>query len=120
MFQLDPISRIPLYEQILSQMERFILTGVLQPGDQIPSVRSVSTGHSVNPRTVLKAYTELDARGLIASAPGKGYFICENALEKLKQEKRGRLEELDTILEDLAVSGIEKQDVLDCVNKHFE
>lgn len=71
MFQIDPMSREPVYEQIIQQVQQFILTDVLQPGGQIPSVRSVSMTNSINPRTILKAYTELDAKGLIQSVPGK-------------------------------------------------
>ena len=71
MFQIDAMSREPVYEQIIHQVEQFILTDVLQPEAQIPSVRSVSMTNSINPRTILKAYTELDARGLIQSVPGK-------------------------------------------------
>ena len=58
MFQIDAMSREPVYEQIIHQVEQFILTDVLQPEAQIPSVRSVSMTNSINPRTILKAYTE--------------------------------------------------------------
>ena len=68
MFQIDPMSLEPVYEQIIAQVERFILTDVLTAGSQIPSVRSVSMMHSINPRTILKAYTDLDSRGLIQSS----------------------------------------------------
>ena len=54
MFQIDPMSREPVYEQIIQQVQQFILTDVLQPGGQIPSVRSVSMTNSINPRTILK------------------------------------------------------------------
>ena len=83
MFQIDPMSREPDYEQIIQQVQQFILTDVLQPGGQIPSVRSVSMTNSINPRTILKAYTELDAKGLIQSVPGKGYYVCADAKQKL-------------------------------------
>ena len=86
MFQIDPMSREPVYEQIIQQVQQFILTDVLQPGGQIPSVRSVSMTNSINPRTILKAYTELDAKGLIQSVPGKGYYVCADAKQKLLEK----------------------------------
>lgn len=88
MFQIDAMSREPVYEQIIHQVEQFILTDVLQPEAQIPSVRSVSMTNSINPRTILKAYTELDARGLIQSVPGKGYYVCADAQQKLLEKGR--------------------------------
>ena len=60
MFQIDVMSRKPVYEQLINQMERFILTGVMHQDDQIPSVRSLSVELAVNPNTIQKAYSELD------------------------------------------------------------
>ena len=56
MFQVDVMSRTPIYEQLIEQMEKFILTGTLREGDQIPSVRSLSVKLSVNHITILKAF----------------------------------------------------------------
>lgn len=119
MFQIDPISREPVYAQIISQAERFILTGVLQPGSQIPSVRNVSTTHSVNPRTVLKAYTDLDVRGIIQSVPGKGYYVCADALEKLMEKGKTKMEDFKTLLAELVLAGISKEEISACVEKAF-
>ncbi|MFQ9800741.1 MAG: GntR family transcriptional regulator [Clostridia bacterium] len=52
MFAIDSQSRCPVYEQLVAQFEKFILTGILSPGDQIPSVRSLSMDLSVNPNTI--------------------------------------------------------------------
>ena len=60
MFHIDPLSRKPVYEQIIDQMERFVLTGLMKPGTQLPSVRSLSMELSINPNTIQKAYSELD------------------------------------------------------------
>ena len=94
MFQIDSMSRKPVYEQIIEQVESFLLNDVLKPGDQIPSVRNVTMQHAINPRTVLKAYNDLDARGLIRSVPGKGYFVCEEAKQILNQRHMEQLQEL--------------------------
>ena len=86
MFQIDAMSREPVYEQIIHQVEQFILTDVLQPEAQIPSVRSVSMTNSINPRTILKAYTELDARGLIQSVSSKNKKAKELGIPILSEE----------------------------------
>ena len=87
MFQIDPMSREPVYEQIIQQVQQFILTDVLQPGGQIPSVRSVSMTNSINPRTILKAYTELDAKGLIQSVPGLEFQFVSVFLQQLRNPR---------------------------------
>ena len=120
MFQIDPLSRTPVYEQIITQTERFILTGVLPPESQIPSVRNLSVTHSVNPRTILKAYNELDNRGLIQAVPGKGYFVCRDAYEKLQQKGRARMQDLSTLLGELILAGVTKEEIKACVEQVFD
>ena len=104
MFQIDPMSREPVYEQIIQQVQQCILTDVLQPGGQIPSVRSVSMTNSINPRTILKAYTELDAKGLIQSVPGKGCYVCADAKQKLLEKGREKMKDLTEMLTALAMA----------------
>lgn len=116
MFQIDPMSRQPVYEQIIDQTERLILTGLLKEGEQIPSVRNLSIELSINPNTVQKAYAELDLRGVIHSVPGKGRFVCDKAVEVLHQYKRGRLKELSVLLSELALAGITRDEIVECVD----
>ncbi len=119
MFQIDPMSRLPVYEQIIEQVERFILTNVLTPGSQIPSVRSVSLTNSVNPRTILKAYNELDSRGLIQAVPGKGYFVCMDACDRLREKGRAKMKDLSALVTELAMSGITKEEICACIEAVF-
>ncbi len=119
MFQIDPMSRQPVYEQIIEQTERLILTGLLKEGEQIPSVRNLSIELSINPNTVQKAYSELDLRGVIHSVPGKGRFVCDNAIEVLHQYKRGRLKELYVLLSELALAGITREEISGCVDSVY-
>lgn len=72
MIDIDRQARKPVYEQLLEQFERLILTGVLRPGDQMPSVRSLSLELSVNPNTVQKAFLELERLDITTSVPGIG------------------------------------------------
>ena len=119
MFQIDPMSRTPIYEQIIEQTEKFILTGAISPGDQIPSVRSVSVQLSVNPVTILKAYTDLSNRGLIQSVPGRGYFVCNDAREKLSEGKASLLSEVSALASELALAGIPMEAVIKKIEEAY-
>jgi GntR family transcriptional regulator len=74
-FRLDPVSGVPTYLQLVQQVEHALRLGYLNPGDQLPKVRDVVTSLAVNPNTVLKAYRELEVKGLTTGKPGQGTFI---------------------------------------------
>lgn len=120
MFQIDVMSRTPVYEQLIDQVEKFILTGILAEGAKIPSVRSLSMELSVNPNTIQKAFSELDRRGLINSVPGKGCFVSDKAMKALQVSRRGNLEGLSDQIRELALAGVSKEEVISCVNKVFD
>ena len=79
MFQIDRFGRQPIYEQIIEQTLQLVASGLLKPGDQLPSVRALSQTLSANPNTLQKAYTELERRGVTMSVPGSGRFIAKEA-----------------------------------------
>ena len=74
-FHLDTRSGVPTYLQIVQQVTQALRLGILQPGDQLPTVMEVVGSLAINPNTVLKAYRELEHRGLAAGRPGLGTFI---------------------------------------------
>jgi GntR family transcriptional regulator len=74
-FRLDPGSGVPTYLQLVQQVEHALRLGYLQPGDQLPKVRDVVAALAINPNTVLKAYRELETKGLAAGRPGQGTFV---------------------------------------------
>jgi GntR family transcriptional regulator len=74
-FRLDPASGVPTYLQLVHQVERALRLGYLKPGDQLPKVRDAVAALAINPNTVLKAYKELETKGLAAGRPGQGTFI---------------------------------------------
>ena len=116
MFVIDVMSRVPVYEQIINQVEEQIMTGILKEGDKMPSVRSLS----VNPNTIQKAYSELDRRQMIVTVPGKGSFISPDALEALGVNVREKLPKLNQIVRELALAGISKDEIIENVNKVYE
>src|SRR3974390_3207369 len=74
-FRLDPGSGVPTYLQLVHQVEQALRLGYLRPGDQLPRIRDVVAALVINPNTVLKAYRELEHKGLAAGRPGQGTFV---------------------------------------------
>lgn len=74
-FRLDLASGVPTYLQLVQQVEHALRLGYLVPGDQLPKVRDVVASLAINPNTVLKAYKELETKGLAVGRPGQGTFI---------------------------------------------
>lgn len=74
-FRLDPGSGVPTYLQLVQQVEQALRLGYLEQGDRLPRVKDVVAELAINPNTVLKAYRELEHRGLAAGKPGLGTFV---------------------------------------------
>lgn len=74
-FSLDLPSGIPTYLQLVQQVEAALSLGYIVEGDQLPTVKEVVSSIAINPNTVLKAYRELESRGIAAGRPGIGTFI---------------------------------------------
>ena len=74
-FRLNERSGVPTYLQLVQQVRQAIRLGVLQPGDQLPTVKEVVGKLAINPNTVLKAYRELDHEGLVEARRGQGTFV---------------------------------------------
>ena len=119
MFVVDAMSRVPVYEQIIKQVEEQVLTGILKEGDKLPSVRSLSVKLSINPNTIQKAYTELDRRQLIITVPGKGSFISEKAIEVVGGNSREKMTELNKIIRELALAGVTKEEIINNIEEVF-
>lgn len=119
MYQIDVMSRVPVYEQIINQTEKFVLTGVLSGGDKVPSVRSLSMQLSVNPNTIQKAINELDRRGIIFSVPGKGCFVSDNAREVLEHTRRKDLTKLSDDIVELKLAGIKREEIISVVDEIY-
>lgn len=116
---IDRFSQTPIYEQIISEIERLILLGLLEQGGALPSVRNLSQELSINPNTLQKAYSELERRGICKSVPGTGRFISENAVATLKNEYSGALDALEATVKRLALSGVPLETVCDTIKKAY-
>ena len=95
-FEINPTSGVPIYRQIVDQVVAMVAGGTLRQGDLLPSVRQVAQGASVNPMTVSKAYSRLEAEGVVRRARGLGMEVLAPAqngsLEARKQQFRETIE----------------------------
>jgi GntR family transcriptional regulator len=94
-FHLDQRSGLPMYLQIVQQVKEALRLGLLDVGDQLPTVREVVATTAINPNTVAKAYRELERDGLVSATPGRGTFISStlaaDSLEHHETLRRGLL-----------------------------
>jgi GntR family transcriptional regulator len=74
-FTVDPRSGVPLYLQLMEQVKRAVALGTLAAGEQLPTVKSLALGLTVNPNTVARAYRDLEREGVIETSPGRGSFV---------------------------------------------
>ena len=85
----------PIYEQVKEDLRRLVVSGAMQPGERLPSVRELAGALAVNPNTVQRAYRELEVEGYIVSVPGKGSFAAarEAGTDPRRQELLSSLRE---------------------------
>ncbi len=93
-FRLDAHSGVPVYRQLIDQVQAGIAAGVLAVGDQLPTVRQVAVDLVINPNTVLRAYREMEIRGMLDTQQGSGTFIADKKIEYSKVERERQLRQL--------------------------
>ena len=86
-------SKKPIYEQITDQLKQHIISGVLQEGDALPSMRALARDLHISVITTKRAYEDLERAGFIESIVGKGSFVTQHNKELLKEEKQRQIEE---------------------------
>jgi GntR family transcriptional regulator len=122
-FSLSAQSGVPLYRQIMDQVLAAIATGTLAPGDQLPTVRQVAVDLAINLNTVLRAYRELEIRGVLDSQQGSGTFVAEQRNAPDTTERHRVLRELTSeFVARAGAYGLSAEDVADYLqewlNKH--
>jgi GntR family transcriptional regulator len=116
--KLDQRSGVPVYRQIIDQVLGGISAGSLKPGDQLPTVRQLAVDLAINPNTVVRAYRELEIRGVLATQQGTGTFITDKQAEKNDLERQRRVTQLvGELLAKAGAEGITMQELLDYFNE---
>src|SRR3984957_12508633 len=92
--QLDLHSGMPVYRQIIDQVRGGIASGLLEAGDQLPTVRQLAGDLAINPHTVIRAYRELELGGLIETHQGTGTFISAQKMKRADAEREKQLTQI--------------------------
>ena len=93
-FRLDAATGVPVYRQLIDQLLTAIASGKLSAGDQLPTVRQVAVDLAINPNTVMRAYRELEIRGILSTQQGTGTFITEQRVKASDAQRRRRLSQM--------------------------
>ncbi len=118
---VDPRSGVPIYLQIIEQIKRSVALGVLQTGEQLPTVKQLAIDLTVNPNTVARAYRELEREQVIETAPGRGSFVRANGIAeapKVASEIGGSA--LDAALREAKSVGLEREQVRELFDAALE
>ena len=105
MLNLDYRDARPIYEQVRDGLRHLVVTGALQAGDKLPSVRALASSLAINPNTIQRAYESLEAEGYVYSIPGKGSFAAPRT--GVDEERRDRLlGQFDSLTAELLYLGV--------------
>ena len=117
---IDLKDRRPIYEQLIDQIMYLVRHGVMQPGEQLPSVRSLAGELAINPNTIQKAYAELERRGITYSVPGRGSFVSPE-LDVVTEEHKNRIvREARALFEEARATGMRAEDFLPLIGQVWE
>ena len=105
MLNLDYRDARPIYEQVRDNLRRLMVSGAIQEGEKLPSVRSLASNLAINPNTIQRAYESLEAEGYVYSIPGKGSFAAPRT--GVDEERRVRLlGQFDSLTAELLYLGV--------------
>ncbi|WP_294386103.1 GntR family transcriptional regulator [uncultured Ruminococcus sp.] len=119
MLQIDLTSRVPIYEQIYTNIIRLASAGVLKPGDKILPVRSLAAQLGINPNTVAKAYRQLESEGYIISNVGRGSYVSDK-LTMDCAEKEIALDDFRQSVNRANLLSIKKSELIEIINNVYD
>jgi GntR family transcriptional regulator len=117
-FRLDNASGVPVYRQLIDQVQAGIATGVLGQGSQLPTVRQVAVDLAINPNTVMRAYRELEIRGVLDTQQGTGTFIAAQQPQIESDDRTRRLDQLvDEFVARAGSGGFTLEEILEALKE---
>jgi GntR family transcriptional regulator len=112
-FSLDASSGVPLYRQLIEQVENAVVSGRLCSGERLPTIRALSVALKINPNTIAKAYNELEIRGILKTQVGSGTFISEKTPEADNDRRQAKMNEaIGRFLREMGSLGLSKADII--------
>ncbi|MCL2759185.1 MAG: GntR family transcriptional regulator [Treponema sp.] len=120
-FSLDPVNGTPIYRQIIQQIEYAILSGRMNSGDKLPTIRSLAVDLKTNPNTIAKAYGELEIRGVLETQVGSGTYVSDKkpVMEDDSLNRKIR-EVLGRFIHELRDLGVENKELIRLLETFFK
>jgi GntR family transcriptional regulator len=123
-FSLNATDGVPIYRQIIQQIEYAILSDRMRPGDKLPTIRSLAVALKINPNTIAKAYGELEIRGILTTQVGSGTYVSDKAplLGKAVSAEEGLIRKIREVLgrfvQDMEGLGVDKADLPELIRNY--
>ncbi|MDR1909357.1 MAG: GntR family transcriptional regulator [Spirochaetaceae bacterium] len=119
-FSLDTASGIPVYRQIIQQIEYAILSGRVKSGDRLPTIRALAVDLKANPNTIAKAYNELEIRGILITQVGSGTYISDKRPEPGGDGRERKIRELtERFMGEMKALGVGRDELLPLIERHI-
>ena len=118
---VSSMSNLAIYEQIMNQIKDSIIRKQLLPGEMLPSIRNLAKDLQISVITTKRAYEELEKEGLIKSVAGKGFYVCEQNTDYLREKQTVMFENrFASVVRDSKKAGIPLEDILEIITILFE
>jgi len=118
-FTLDLSDGVPIYRQIIRQIENAVLSDRLKAGERLPTIRSLAVELKINPNTIAKAYGELEIRGILTTQVGSGTYISDKKPDPEDEGPERRIRELvGRFIEEMQELGVSKNELAELVATH--
>ena len=109
---------VPIYRQIVNQVKYLVASGLLQPGEELPAIRTLALQLKVTPNTVVKAYGELEVAGVVHSRRGAGTYVSEGRQQMARRERQRIIEQrIDALLAEAHQLNFTADDILRLVRE---
>jgi GntR family transcriptional regulator len=116
-FRLDAHSGVPVYRQIIDQIMGGLASGALTPGDRLPTMRQLAVDLRINPNTVIRAYREMEIRGVLETQQGSGTFVAQAKVKPDELERQRRLNQIvSDVVARTGAAGFSLQELLEQLN----
>ena len=114
-FHLDPQQPEPIFRQLMAQIRRLIAAGQLKAGDELPSVRAIAAAHAINPMTISKAYSQLEAEGVLTRNRGAAMTVAGGAADQDADRIALLTPALERVLGEAAQLGLDNDEVIEAM-----
>ncbi len=118
-FQLDAHSGVPVYRQMIDQVQGALAAGRLKAGDQLPTIRQVAVDLAINPNTVTRAYREMEIRGMLETQQGTGTFIAEQPVATDSRARNRHMQQFAAdVIARAGANGFTLTELIDALREH--